>query len=44
MDISQWITDEFLKDHTKEPIKIKIQNLSHKYNISIYIIAQPKEA
>ena len=42
MDLSQWITDEFLEDHVDEPIEIIINNVSKKYNIYINIIAQEK--
>jgi len=37
MDLTKWLTNEVLEDHLKEPIKIKVENLSDKFDLNIEI-------
>ena len=43
MDITNWLKDEFLEDYTKDPIIVKIENLSRKFDIRLSILAIRKK-
>ena len=41
-DLSRWITDEKLEDHTKKPIRILIEDFSDRYDLVVTIQAFKK--
>jgi hypothetical protein len=43
MDLTNWLTDEFLEDHINEPVSIWIKNLSKKYDVQINVQVFKKE-